>query len=174
MSYTPDILIQKESFLKAFQDKFCGVMPEWVATEQIIKDNIRRSVIRKKEFRGLKKLKERRDKIKRDVWIIIDNTDELTEKEKEIVGKSRLNEIKEYLELIDQIQKLEKKIEESIESSSDYITWKELKSIVECDTTVTIEEKEYYWTITELSSIAHALCDWLEENNVIYVPSYGR
>jgi len=174
MSYTPDILIQKESFLKAFQDKFCDGMPDWFVTEQTIKDNVRRSVIRKKEFRGLKKLKERRDKIKRDVWIIIDNTDELTEKEKEIVAKSRLDEIKEYLELIDQIQKLEKKIEESIESSSDYITWKELKSIVECDTTVTIEEKEYYWTITELSSIAHALCDWLEENNVIYVPSYGR
>jgi len=174
MSYTPDILIQKKLFLKAFQDKFCEGMPEWFATEQTIKDNVRKSVIRKKEFRGLKKLKERRDKIKRDVWVIIDNTDELTETEKEIIAKSRLAEIKEYLELIDQIQKLEKKIEEAIERSSDYITWKELKSIVECDSTVTIEDKEYYWVITETSAVAHGLCDWLEDNDVTYVPSYGR
>lgn len=174
MSYTPDILIQKESFLKAFQDKFNGSMPDEFDIEQTIKDNVRKNIIRKKEFRGLKKLKERRDKIKRDAWIIIDNTDELTETEKEIIAKSRLAEIKEYLELIDQIQKLEKKIWQSIEYSPDYITWKELKSIVECDSTVTIEGKEYYWVITELSSVAHALCDWLEENDVTYVPSYGR
>lgn len=174
MSYTPDILIQKESFLKAFQEKFFGVMPCWVATEQIIKDKVRKSVIRKKEFRGLKQLIEKRDAIKEGTRFGVDKTLGLSDKEKEIIIEQRLTNNKDYDEITGQINKLEKQLLEKIERSPDYVTWKELRGIVERDSTVTIEGKEYYWIITELSSVAHALCDWLEENNVTYIPSYGR
>jgi len=174
MSYTPDILIQKESFLKAFQEKFFGVMPGCVTTEQIIKCEVRKSVIRKKEFRGLKQLIKKRDTIKEGTRFGVDKTLGLSDKEKEIIIEQRLTNNKDYDEITKQINKLEKQLLEKVENSIDYVTWKELRGIVERDSTVTIEGKEYYWVITELSSVAHSLCDWLEENNVVYIPSYGR
>lgn len=173
MSYTPDILIQKESVLKAFKEAFNG-LPNDYHVKNKAKEKACKSVLRKKEFRDLPKLKKQKEAIEKEVSKPIDNLRELSSDEFNLIVENRLQDNDEYQEIVKRIKRMENSIKEHIEYHPDYIVWKELKSIYECDSTVTIEGKEYYWKIIELSAIAHALCDWLEQHNVTHVTSYTR
>lgn len=174
MSYTPDILIQKESFINAFKEAYNGLLPDWMKTEEIITYKVTQRLIRTKEFRGFSKLKKQRDEFKSNAEFGVSKTLGLSDKEKQLIVEKRLENNKDYQELSKKIDGLEKKLKEKINWSPEIVTLREIIDTYKCDSTVTIEGKEYYWVITETSAVAHALCDWLEENNVTYVPSYER
>jgi len=174
LSYTPDILIQKESVLKAFKEAFNGLLPDDYNIKKEAKEKARKSVLRKKEFRGLSKLKKQKEVIEKEVSKPIDNIRELSSDEFNLIVKNRLKDNDKYQQIAKRIKEMEYSIQEHIEFHPDYIIWQELKDIYQCDSTVMIEGKEYYWKIVDLSSVAHALCDWLEEHNVVHVTSYSR
>lgn len=174
MSYTPDILIQKKSFVSAFKKGCNELSPGDYKTEIILIDKVTQRLMKTKEFRGLSKLQKQQKEMKSLVKFGISKTLGLSDEEKQLIVKKRLENNNDYIELSKKIVDLEEKLKEKIHWSPELVTLREIIDIYKCNSTVTIEGKEYYWVITETSAVAHGLCNWLEDNNVTYVSSYGR